>query len=1138
MAESLTQNFNHLKIHTQYSICEGAIKIDDLQEYSKSNKIKSLGLCDTSNLCGALEFAEKISKSGTQPIIGTQINLKIHDTTGLLPMYALNEIGYKNIINISSVSYLNNDKLSDPHVKLDYLLSNSEGIAMFSGTVFGLFGKLFDKGKFNEINDLYNKIKSKLGDRFYIEIQRHKDLNEKSFEKFNLKKSSDLEIPIIATNEVYYLNKNMHEAHDALICIGNKTYVNEKNRLKFSNQHYLKNNSEMSELFADLPEALENNHYFPLRCNFRPLFSNPILPNISQDKGGDANDILRKESLDGLKTKFEKVFKIQTSDIKSNQSYLDYKKRLDHELSIIIEMKYASYFLIVSDYIKWAKNNDIPVGPGRGSGAGSLVAWCLAITDVDPIKFNLIFERFLNPDRISMPDFDIDFCEDKRDLVFEYLTKKYKDSVAHIITFGKLKARMVIRDVGRVLGLSYGFVDSISKMIPFDPSRPQNLTQCIASEPRLQKLINEDPKVKKLTDLSLQLEGLNRNVATHAAGVVIADRKLTEVVPLYKDSASDLLLPSTQFDMYSAENAGLIKFDFLGLKTLTVINNTQKLVKKIDKEFDIENINFEDQRVFDLLSSGKTVGLFQIESSGMREALIQMKPNHIEDIIALVALYRPGPMSNIPIYNDCKHGKQKPDYLHPLLEDILKPTYGVIIYQEQVMQIAQKLSGFTAGQADLLRRAMGKKKRAELEKQKQGFIEGAIKNGIAKDVAAGIFLKIEPFAEYGFNKSHAAAYAIISYQTAFLKTYYPKEFIAASMTMDISNQNKLSEFYEELNRLNVKVVRPDINECFADFRTLDGKFYYALGGIKAVGYEAISNIIDERIANGKFLSINDFLNRVNPKDINKLQLEGLVKAGAFDNINPNRQALFDSIPNIIIKSKNIFENKSANQIDLFSEDENTQDDIINIIEDWKFEERLAKEFEAVGFFISDHPLNQFTEIFDDYKINEYAKFLSDNVIKNSNIAATLLKLQVRKTAKGNSYAVLKLTDLSSVFELFIFSDVLESNREILKEGNSLILNLVKNITDDENRFKRINVQKISSLKDLFNSSINEVCFEVSSNDQIQAISSILEKNGKTLVNINLVTPDNILQFKLKNLKNLDRKSLNLLRKQHIQATIS
>ncbi len=1138
MSESHSQNFNHLKIHTQYSICEGAARIDDLQEYSKKNKIKTLGLCDTSNLCGALEFAEKIAKSGTQPIIGTQINFKIGETIGLLPLFALNEVGYKNIIELSSLSYLKNDELSDPHVDFELLLNNSDGVAVFSGTVFGLFGKLFDKGKFTEIDDLYNKIKKTFGDKFYIEIQRHNDQNEIGFEKFNLKKSLDLEIPIIATNEVFYLDKEMHEAHDALICIGNKTYVNEKNRLRLTDQHYLKTNSEMSELFADLPEALENNYNFPLRCSYRPLFSNPILPNISSDKDGNADEILKKDSIEGLKIKFNKIFNLSDKDLENNNSYKEYKDRLNHELSIIIEMKYSSYFLIVADYIKWAKNNDIPVGPGRGSGAGSLVAWCLSITDVDPIKFNLIFERFLNPDRISMPDFDIDFCEDKRDQVFEYLTKKYKDSVAHIITFGKLKARMVIRDVGRVLGLAYGFVDNISKMIPFDPSRPQNLTQCIAGEPRLQKLINDDPRIKKLTDLSLKLEGLNRNVATHAAGVVIADKKLTEVVPLYKDVSADLLLPSTQFDMYSAENAGLVKFDFLGLKTLTVINNTQKLVRKQIKDFDIEKINYEDQKVFDLMSTGKTVGLFQIESAGMREALIQMKPNHIEDIIALVALYRPGPMSNIPTYNDCKHGKQEPDYLHPLLEDILKPTYGVIIYQEQVMQIAQKLSGFTAGQADLLRRAMGKKKRAELEKQKQGFIAGAVKNGIAKDVAAGIFLKIEPFAEYGFNKSHAAAYAIISYQTAFLKTYYPKEFIAASMTMDISNQNKLSEFYEELKRLNVEVVRPNINECFADFRTIDNKFYYALGGIKAVGYEAISNIVEERILNGKFESIQDFINRVNPKDINKLQLEGLVKAGAFDNLNPNRQSLHDSIPGMIAKSKNIFDNKSANQIDLFSEDESTQDDFLIKTEDWKFEERLSKEFESVGFFISDHPLNQFTEIFNDYKIIDYSNFILKEDLKDANIAATLLKVQERKTAKGNSYAVLKLTDLSSVFELFIFSDVLELNREILKEGSSLILTIFKNVSNDENRLTRINVQKIASLKDLFYSPINKVSFKIKSKLEIEKISKILESEGKTIVNINLHSEDNILKFRLKKTRRIDRKTLNLLRNQEIQAIIN
>jgi len=1137
MAESQIQNFNHLKIHSQYSICEGAIKIDDLKDFSKENKIRSLGLCDTSNLCGALEFAEKISKSGTQPIIGTQINFKFGETIGLLPIYALNEDGYKKIIELSSLSYLKNDELSDPHLSFSELLNIDKDVALFSGTINGLFGQLFNKGKFTEIKELYSKLKFKFQDRFYIEIQRHNDQNEIAFEKFNLNESLKLEIPIIATNEVFYINKDMHEAHDALICIKEKTYINEKNRVKFSDQHYFKSNSEMSKLFFDLPEALENNYNFPFRCSFRPLFSKPILPNISSDKDGDANEILKKNSLQGLEEKFKKFFKLKDKNHLSDEKYLKYKDRLNHELDIIIEMKYASYFLIVSDYIKWAKQNDIPVGPGRGSGAGSLVAWCLSITDVDPIKFNLIFERFLNPDRISMPDFDIDFCEEKRDLVFEYLTKKYKDSVAHIITFGKLKARMVIRDVGRVLGLAYGFVDSISKMIPFDPSRPQNLTECIASEPRLQKLINEDTRVKKLTDLSLKLEGLNRNVATHAAGVVIADKKLTEIVPLYKDINANLLLPSTQFDMYSAENAGLIKFDFLGLKTLTVINNTQKLIRKKINDFDIENIDFEDEKVFNLLSSGKTVGLFQVESAGMREALIQMKPNHIEDIIALVALYRPGPMSNIPTYNDCKHGKQTPDYLHPLLEDILKPTYGVIIYQEQVMQIAQKLSGFTAGQADILRRAMGKKKRAELEKQKQSFIAGAVNNGISKDVAAGIFLKIEPFAEYGFNKSHAAAYAIISYQTAYLKTYYPKEFIAASMTMDISNQNKLSEFYEELKRLDIEVVRPDINECFADFRADDDKFYYALGGIKSVGYEAVSNIVDERLKNGKFKSLTDFLSRVNPKDINKLQLEGLVKSGSFDNLNINRQSLFVSIPNFITKSKNIYENKLANQINLFNEVDNQEENIISDIDDWKFEDKLSKEFEAVGFFISNHPLNQYKEIFDDYRIKDYQTFNNDDNLKDSNIAATLLKISERKTARGNTYAVLKLTDLTSVFELFIFSDILELNREVLIEGSSLILTLVKSISNDENRMKRINVHKIGSLKDLLNRSIEQVTFNVKSFKEMEEISKFLTKKGDTKVNIKISNKDTNYDIVLENNRNIDRKTINILRNREISAII-
>jgi DNA polymerase-3 subunit alpha len=718
------------------------------------------------------------------------------------------------------------------------------------------------------------------------------------------------------------------------------------------------------------------------------------------------------------------------------------------------------------------------------------------------------------------------------------LTKKYKDSVAHIITFGKLKARMVIRDVGRVLGLPYGFVDSICKMIPFNPSRPMSLSECINIEPRLQKLINDDTRVKKLVDLSLKLEGLNRNVATHAAGVVIADKKLTEIVPLYKDSSSDLLLPSTQFDMYSAENAGLVKFDFLGLKTLTVIKKTEDLINANNKEFKIENINYEDQKVYKLLSSGKTVGLFQLESSGMREALIQMQPNRFEDIIALVALYRPGPMSNIPIYNDCKNGKKDPDYLHPKLKEILKPTYGVIIYQEQVMQIAQTLSGFTAGEADILRWAMGKKKRAEIEKQKQRFIEGAAKNGISKEIAAGIFLKIEPFAEYGFNRSHAAAYAIIAYQTAYLKTYYPHEFFAASMSMELSNQNKLSEFYEELRRININIVRPDINRCFADFRSDKNNFFYALGALKSVGYEAISNIVKERENNGKFKSLNNFINRVNPKDINKLQLEGLVKAGAFDEINSNRQYLFNSIPNIILKSKNNFENKSINQIGLFDVEDDNNDNIQVKIKDWSIEERLSKEFETLGFFISDHPLNQFKYIYKEYKIIDFADFNTVQEIKETNIAATVLNIQEKKTQKGNSYAIVKFSDLSSVFELFIFSDILEMNRSILVEGNSFIITLVKNLSDEENRFKRINVKKIALLKELINKPIKEIQFKSENIKFFKSIFNLSKTNAQTEVKLVIKDNGKNLIFKLKDKRYIDRKTLESMNDKAISSLIN
>ena len=703
--------FNNIKIHTQYSICEGAIKIDELAEYCKAKKIRCLGLADNYNLCGALEFSEKLSKAGTQPIIGTQINLKEDNIIGKITLYAKTEDGYKNLTKLSSLSYLKSNEDEEPACSLTDLLKNSKDLILLTGSYRDFFGKLLHFNKIKNFNETINLLKKHFTNRIYIEIQRHNENNEKNFENHLLNVSKSTQIPLIATQEVFYLDKDMYEAHDALTCIGKKNFVDDENRFKFSNQHFLKNHEELEKLYSDIPEALENNYNFHLRFNFKPNKSKPILPSITNDNLNSPKEELTKQAQEGLENRM-KNFILKKNSSKTHKEIAEiYKDRLDHEINIINSMDYSSYFLIVSDYIKWAKKNSIPVGPGRGSGAGSLVAYCLDITDLDPIEYDLIFERFLNPDRISMPDFDIDFCEEKRDQVFEYLKKRYKDGVAHIITFGKLKARMVLRDVGRVIGLPYGHVDRICKMVPFDPSRPLTLQESIDREPRFKEEVKNNAKVKKLLELSLKLEGLNRNMATHAAGVVIAGDKLAEQFPLYVDHGSNLVLPSTQYDMYSSENAGLVKFDLLGLKTLTVIDKTLKRLKTKKIDLDISKINQNDEKVFSLLSTGETTGLFQLESAGMREAIKQMKPNKFDDIIALVALYRPGPMSNIPIYNDCKNGLKEPDYIHPILKNILKSTYGIIIYQEQVMQIAQTLAGFTAGEADILRRAMGKKKK-------------------------------------------------------------------------------------------------------------------------------------------------------------------------------------------------------------------------------------------------------------------------------------------------------------------------------------------------------------------------------------------------------------------------------------------
>jgi len=1132
MNETFTKEFTHLKIHTQYSVCEGALRTKDLGKYCKENKIKAAGLCDSYNLCGALEFSEMLAKSKTQPIIGTQININYKNNTGKIPLFAKNLEGYKNLIKLSSKSFIEIKDTEEPHCQIEDIEKYSNGLILLTGSIDGFFGKLFLKNLTDKISELIARFNKVFKDNLYLEIQRHNDVGEKLFENFLLNVSKKLNLPIIATNEVYYLEKEMHEAHDAYLCIGEKTYVNVKERRKYSNQHYLKNSDEMYELFKDLPDALKNNENFHLRISYRPKNSVPILPNIKTAGSKNVDIILKEESVLGLKEKLnEYVYPIS----KNNKDKIEkiYHDRLNHEINIISKMKYSSYFLIVSDYIKWAKNNNIPVGPGRGSGAGSLVAWSLSITDIDPIKFDLIFERFLNPDRISMPDFDIDFCEEKRDKVFEYLKQKYGHGVAHIITFGKLKARMAFRDIGRVLGLPYGYVDRLCKMIPFDPSRPLSLEQAIAQEPRIKNEEEKDSRVKKLVEISKKLEGLNRNMATHAAGVVIPEENLAEFVPLYKDPSSKSLLPSTQFDMYTSENAGLVKFDLLGLKTLTVINKTLSILKKRKIELDIHKIKLDDSKIFKLLSSGNTVGLFQLESAGMRDALVNMKPNKFEDIIALVALYRPGPMANIPIYNQCKHGEKEPDYLHPKIKKILEPTYGVIIYQEQVMQIAQELSGFSAGEADILRRAMGKKKRSELEKQKERFVNGAVKNGITKETAIFIFAKIEPFAEYGFNKSHAAAYALIAYQTAYLKAYYPNEFISASMSNELSNTDKLSEFFEELKRLNIEVQRPCINECFADFVPAENKLFYALGAIKNVGFESVSDLVKEREKNGKFKSISDFINRSDPKNINKLQLEGMVKAGAFDCVFKNRKNLFNNIPNIIQNCKTLHENKIQNQSSLFSEENHKISYLINgqSAADWSRAETLSKEFESVGFYISDHPLKNYEDIFKQYKVKLFTEFEQSRDLE-SFIAGTVMSVKEKKTAKGNSFAIVKFSDLSKAYELFLFAEILEKNRKNLIEGKSFLLTVIKDKENQENRFKRISVRKIISLDEATKLNYSNVEIQIRKAEDLEKLYKVIKDKGNSKIKISIEDDNKNYLFELKDRRKFDYETLKHLNKEH------
>lgn len=821
--------FIPLRNHTDYSLCQGSIKVSNLVKAAKEDNLPAIGIMDSQNVFGALEFSSACQKAGIQPIVGCEFLVRFEDESGegasrnlsnldiknslvKFPVIAANEEGYKNLLFLASHSSLNREPGIPIYVNFDLLKEKSAGLIALSGGVEGILAQLLRNDQEKSLEKIVKEIAAVFPNNFYIEITRHGTTEELQMEEKFVEIAFKHNLPLVATNDAYFLTPEMHEAQDILSCIGTGQVISNENRKQLTEEQYFKKQSELEELFSDIPEAIENTVNIAKKCHIMAFGSKPQLPRFSKEEGFNEAEELKKQSHEGLKERLK--FKYELESIPPEQQSeieAEYFERIDYELGIITRMDFPGYFLIVSDFIKWAKNNDIPVGPGRGSGAGSVVAWALQITDLDPIRFGLLFERFLNPERVSMPDFDIDFCQSRRDEVIDYVQQKYgKDYVAQIITFGKLQARAVLKDVGRVLQMPYGQVDRICKLIPFNAIEAVTLEKAIEMDKDLQQAIEDDEQIEKLTNLGLKLEGLNRHSSTHAAGIVIGYKPLHEICGLYADKVGEM--PAVGYSMKYAEAAGLVKFDFLGLKTLTTIAETVKLIEKTrDIKIDISNIRLDDKDTFDMLATGDSIGVFQIESSGMRSVLRQMKSDKIEDIIALISLYRPGPMDNIPTYIRRKHGEEKIVYPHPMLEPILKETYGVIVYQEQVMEIAKVLAGYSLGAADLLRRAMGKKIKEEMDEQREIFVEGAVINGVNKDHAGEIFDLVDKFAGYGFNKSHAAAYALISYQTAYLKAHYLPEFLTASINLEIDNTDKINIFLQVARSHGIKVLPPDVN---------------------------------------------------------------------------------------------------------------------------------------------------------------------------------------------------------------------------------------------------------------------------------------------------------------------------------------
>ncbi|MBR1220033.1 DNA polymerase III subunit alpha [Bradyrhizobium sp. U87765 SZCCT0131] len=1061
--------FVHLHVNSAYSLLRGAMKIAKLAELAKADHQPALALTDTDNMFGALEFSDKMAGSGIQPIVGCALAIDFGDVEptsrsvlanshGRLVLLAAREAGYRSLMRLNSRAFLETPVNHAPHIKFDWLHGETEGLIVLTGGPDGPISQAIAADQAGLALARCERLAELFGDRLYVELQRHGLDKERRAEPTLIDIAYDKGLPLVATNEPYFASADDYEAHDALLCIAGGRLIAEAERDQLTPDHRFKTRAEMAVLFADLPEALASTVEIAERCAYRPLTRKPILPRftVGASSGGDAaaeeNAEVRRQAEEGL------AARLAAHGMAPGLVEEDYTKRLNFELDVITRMNYSGYFLIVSDFIKWAKSQGIPVGPGRGSGAGSLVAYALTITDLDPMRFALLFERFLNPERVSMPDFDIDFCQDRRDEVIRYVQERYgREQVAQIITFGTLQARGVLRDVGRVLQMPYGQVDKLTKLVPQNPAAPITLAAAIESEPKLQAVRDEDPVVARAFDIAQKLEGLNRHASTHAAGIVIGDRPLSELVPMYRDPKSDM--PVTQFNMKWVEPAGLVKFDFLGLKTLTTLDVAVKLLRQRGEIVDLSQLKIDDSESYAMLARGEVVGVFQVESQGMRRALIDMRPDRFEDIVALVALYRPGPMANIPTYCARKHGDEQPEYLHPILEPILKETFGVIIYQEQVMQIAQAMSGYSLGEADLLRRAMGKKIRAEMDKQRVRFVSGAVENGVPKDQADTIFDLLAKFADYGFNKSHAAAYALVSFQTAYMKAHYPVEFLAASMTLEMSNTDKLSEFRAEAQRLNIKVEPPSVNRSGVNFDVRDGKIHYALAALKGVGAQAVQQIVEAR-GDKPFTSIADFAARVSPRAVNKRVLESLAAAGAFDDLEPNRASVFGGADAILAACQRSHEAVTSGQNDMFGGLADAPSVILPGVEPWLPSERLQREYDAIGFFLSGHPLDDYRTVLKRLNVQSWAEF--SQAVKNGRtagkVAATVVSRMERRTKTGNKMGIIGLSDPSGHFEAVLFSEALGQFRDMLEPGLAVLLQLAAELQGEDVRARINNVE--------------------------------------------------------------------------------